>query len=302
MNAAAFRGALALGLVSLALGAQAIVIRSDRTDQQYRDFAQNFPSVGFVQNSVGRGSGVLIAPNWVLTAAHVIPNGSTNVRFTVGGTQYNAAEFFVNPGYVGGSAGLSGGFDLTLIRLSQTVTNVTPSRLYFGSDEVGQEGALVGFGNTGTGLTGQSTSSQVKRAGTNVVDSVGEEFSNITNVLMMDFDPANPNNRLVAPFGPFVQNTPTNLEAGAGQGDSGGGFFLNVNGEWRVAGIASFVTNHPGIPLGAYGSATGYTRVSSNIEWIGSIAPEAIPEPTTMTALALGAGLMALRRRRKNKA
>lgn len=299
MKVSTFRGALALGLVSMALGAQAIVIRSDRTDQQYRDFAQNFSSVGSVQTGQGFASGVLITPNWVLTAAHVVNNSSTNVRFNIGGSQFQAVERHVHPLFNGVT---TGGFDFTLIRLNAPVLNVQPARLFLESDELGQEGALVGYGRSGTGLTGfagaGSSNAGIKRAGTNVIDQIGGIDGFGENNLYMDFDPVGSSPNL------FGSSTPTDLEAQGAPGDSGGGFFIQRGGQWRLAGIASFVlwpAGGPGVD-GRYGAGTAYARVSTQREWIGEFVPEAIPEPATMTALALGAGLMALRRRRKYKA
>lgn len=59
---------LPLMVLLAAAAPHAIVIRHDRADAQYRALAEKFPAV----SSFGRaGAATLVAPQWVVTAAHV---------------------------------------------------------------------------------------------------------------------------------------------------------------------------------------------------------------------------------------
>ncbi|CAM4134311.1 Trypsin-like serine protease [Stenotrophomonas indicatrix] len=61
---------LFLLLAALPFAAGAIVIRDDVDDGRYRIERSDFPALA---DMPGEGHGVLIAPRWVLTAAHAAP-------------------------------------------------------------------------------------------------------------------------------------------------------------------------------------------------------------------------------------
>jgi hypothetical protein len=215
----------------------------------------------------------------VLTAAHVVDGtdgagaGVNNLRFQVGGANYNADEWFVHPNWAtsGDESNLFAGWDLGLMRLDQAVSNVAPASLFAGSDELGQAGTIVGFGATGTGLTGsQPNSAGTKRAGTNTVDIAGQQSTPGSTVsignnrmIAIDFDqPANP---IVSTLGGA---TPLNLEYLAAPGDSGGGLFLEIGGQMLLAGVTSLTSTLDGSVNSDYGDRAAFTRVSQFLSWI----------------------------------
>lgn len=263
--------ALALPLV-IALPAAAITIRHDRTQAEYVTHGNQYP-VGMMSMPGWMGSGTLIASQWVLTAAHVAETGDPAGSFIINGNTYNftAANIFSRAGWT-----LGNGLDMSLIRLSSPVVGVTPVQIYRWNDEAGQNCSVVGFGGSGTGISGVNIGAGSRRGGTNIVN-------NATTVLTTDMDD------------PTTDPTATNLEMCAVPGDSGGGLFIQRTGTWYVAGVTSYISGG-GDPWGRYGDGNGYARVSSSQQWIDSVM--AVPEPGTMALASLG--LLVLRRRRRN--
>jgi len=154
--------------------------------------------------------------------------------------------------------------------------------LYTGSAEFGQVATWVGYGFTGTGLTGYQTSlGNQKRAFQNTID---RNFGNPSLLIGSSFE-----NPLT-----FANAQP--LEGCVAPGDSGGGVFITMGSQDYLAGVISFVTSTNGTTANSgYGDLSGAGRVSTAIPWIDSV----VPEPTTGSLFA-GAGLVAylVRRRR----
>jgi hypothetical protein len=150
---------------------------------------------------------------------------------------------------------------------------------------LGQIGTFVGFGFTGTGLTGYRTLDNQKRAFQNMIDG---DFGNPSLVLGCDFD--NPASSADNVFG---DPTPLSLEGCVAPGDSGGGVFITTGSQTYLAGVISFVAASDGNANSDYGDLSGYGRVAAVLPWITST----IPEPSAFTLLAAG-GLAWLIRRR----
>jgi len=285
-------------VVLLTQSAWGIVRRDDVADSQYINLANQpqFAAVGKVFGA-GAGSGTVIANGWwVLTAAHVVFGvPASSVSFQIGAATYNAQNVYIYPGYSGIT------HDIALIELNAPVVGVTPAQIYTGTNEIGKHGHSVGYGLTGTGTTGFINNTYgTKRAMRNVIDLIILPDGTINpngTILLSDFDsPAGTNNSL----GPWGSSpTPLDLEGMGAPGDSGGPVFILDSGNWYIAGVHSFISDL-GPPAGnnqadaRYGDILGSTRVSSYAGWINSV----VPEPASMTALAIGLiGLLARRRR-----
>ena len=76
----------------------------------------------------------------------------------------------------------------------------------------------------------------------------------------------------------WAPTRPWTWEYGPAHGDSGGGLFVDVNDQPRLAGVQSGMLYRDGTANADYGDANYFTRVSTLIDWIqGVLAPDAIP-------------------------
>ena len=261
---------LLLILLAVSSTASAIVIRHDVDDSKYRIPASEFPAL---VDMPGEGHGVLIAPQWVITAAHTIPGHSELKQVVINGVSRDVERVVMHSGYktlpqdlidqamASGEAMLIVVFlassdDIALVKLTQPVTDVAPVAIYKDNDEPGQIVKIVGKGVTGTGATGHDprgpNRTELRRA-----------FNKITSAHDRWFC--------------YVFDKPPSalpLEGILGNGDSGGPALIQVDDQWLLAGLASWKvvqgdvrTARPGL----YGQTACNVRLSHYIEWIESV-------------------------------
>ena len=227
-----------------------IITRHDVEDSAYLELGARYAAalVGMNLGAEGGppdGHGVLVAPGWVLTAAHVATEVEPGHELSAGGARHAAAEVILHPEWDGGA-----GDDIALVRLATAVPNVAPVDLYEANDEVGRTVIVVGRGDLGTGLTGPEGNDRRLRGATNRVDGADE------GLLWWRFD---------APADRGV----TTLEGISGPGDSGGPALVDVDGRVFVAGVSSSQsTRATGGREGVYGVTEYYVRVSVYADWL----------------------------------
>jgi hypothetical protein len=283
---------LAFCLLAVSTAVGAVVTRADVDDAKYRTPTSAFPAL---VDLPGEGHGILIAPQWVVTAAHAAPMQMQGMEGDVfiGGVARRVKRVVTYPGYkklpdqlitealASGdlskvSAFLASSNDIALIELASPVTDVTPVPLYRGNQEVGMTAELVGKGATGDGDKGQdplSAHRTVLRRAFNVI--VGAD----TRYVWYRFDTP-----------PFALP----LEGITGSGDSGGPLLIGDGSSKQLIGVASWSKYPPGHPFwkkwvpsrpfveGLYGVVVYAVRVSSYIQWIESVisAPSlSVPDP-----------------------
>ncbi len=255
---------LLLTLLAVSFGASAIVIRDDVDDAKYRVPASEFPALADLH---GEGHGVLIAPRWVVTAAH-----AAQIRqITINGIPRDVKRLVLHPGHKMPSQRLldqalatwdwtlfrvllASSDDIALIELTEPVTDVAPAAINKSGDEFDQVVKIMGKGATGNGVTGYEFSdshrTELRRAYNKITSADGRWLCYI-------FD--KPSDALP-------------LEGGSGSGDSGGPILIQTEKDWKLAGLTSWSDPQSAIRTpGRYGQISCNVRLSHYSDWIESI-------------------------------
>jgi hypothetical protein len=222
----------------MAVSASGVVLHtydppSDPTKPPYNQ-PTDHPNNAVVGSWNYNASCVAISPNYIITTRH--QNAGVGTTVTFGGKNYTVAEVTVN-----------GSVDMRVARLE---LNGQPANLtsyvdvYTGSSEVGKNIVIGGFGKgrgdelpAGNGYKWLGTDNKTQRWGTNKVDGVESKpaYNSFTKetytsqVLKADFD------------GPGAISS-TSYEAAIAEYDSGGGWFVLDNDEWKLIGLSAYVT------------------------------------------------------------
>jgi len=193
-------------------------------------------------NALFFGSGVIVRPRILITASHVLQN-SKESWVLIGDKKINIL------GYACPKADQTkevGPMDIAVAWLEESVELDFYPELYSEQDESGKLCSLGGWGKHGTWTTGNKYEDQKRRAGSNHVDK-----NLFKGMLVTSVD----------------NGVGTSLEYLIGQGDSGGGLFIDK----KLAGVHSCIFTSDGKLDSSYKDWAAHTRVSAHKPWIDEI-------------------------------
>lgn len=277
--------------------------------------------------NVGGCTATPVSPHLIVTAAHCVPPGATRKYFRVTYTDKPSVLIYGNvytyPGYnrnVDPFNQLSVP-DLAVIVLDSPLPSyvkVYKLCTFAGTSPSGVTVELVGYGNTGTGVTGQQNgtySSSTKRYARNEIDRIQRNG----NFFDFDFDGGvslPPRGSKDPPYGPDSTYSAQNnvlgskglgpIEGCSAQGDSGGPAFYNpatslevltqrltasggvvptfklTPDELFLIGVTSYGTRYNGNQkISSFGTTASYTLVPRYVSWITSFDDSLLPQTFT---------------------
>ncbi|WP_445621067.1 trypsin-like serine protease [Kushneria sp. Sum13] len=259
------------------------------SDSYYSRPGDGYDGVGLVTTSAALGSGTLLAGGRaVLTAAHVVDQGSGPIRIafdTAAGRTWSLVEsVHIHTGYKSGSS-LSN--DLALLWLVDAAPlNIPRYQLYRTGDELGQVATLVGYGGTGTGISGFTGSAGQRTLVQNRIDTTRDALNDAIggvlapvpkgSQLLADFDSGSTRYDTLGRLMGLYDTGLGGREGSIAPGDSGGPAFI----KGALAGVASYTSSFTlnGERLdstsaidGSFGEIAGWQRVSYYQNWIDEV-------------------------------
>ena len=271
---------------------------------QYPDFS---PVGALYSNEGYLGTGTLVAPSVVVTAAHLFRNSFSSptpdpsswefilhTPFTEASAKqrFEISQINLHPGWEARLPELNGkgdgdmlGVDLAIVILKKEVSGVYPAKLPVGGSEpLGEKVVVGGFGNLVDGASGaEAVQNQRRVGGLNTLDRVVLQVDKpnvpteyLGGLLAIDFDSPQLDANTLGSGKPPVDNlssgnsdpNPVELEASTAVGDSGGPAFMQIGNAWRIIGTVSYGTSDS-----TYGDVTVFTRLASHESWIAGYLP-----------------------------
>ncbi len=222
-------------LLSLILSLHSVVRRDDTADELYIEFAKEpeFMCVGLIKGDKCTGTGTLIDPYTVLTAAHVVNdnpgitflifNPESRAMVTIEGTTQIHEDFVMIETENGDVSEIHN--DIALIHLASPVYFVTPAKLDYRVKVPPFSFISAGYGGTRTDSLTPFFYDLKKRGYTSTV------------YLLASYN--NSDVFYISGFSPDHTNKSSRLEGFAVFGDSGSGAFYSHNRTHYLFGVLS---------------------------------------------------------------
>lgn len=251
-------------------------------------------------------SGVLVAPNWILTAGHNFfvadeqsnPAPASGISIHIGNDPNNpeqvltAVQLVFHPTWFDENEVVARGNDFCLVRLSASPFGISSAPLNRSLEEpVGSTVWHSGFGDYSQQANQDKDAYSKRHAMENILDRKVSGISTtnkngeiyIGGLVAFDFD--SPDGTINSLGDDFISSdepllgtgtsdaTALELEGGTVEGDSGGPLWARINNQWQVIGILSGGADAPieGHKDASYGDISVYTRVSTSMAWIDSV-------------------------------
>lgn len=280
-------------LLIIAFNSHAVVKRHDIKPELYE---LKSPPEYYVDMPF-EGTAVLIDKNWLLAPAHVIYSSYYDYLgkpLEIGGVENRIEKIVFHPEYVQDQTDwgdddpkplmefLNNHSDIALIKLTDSVGQINPIRIFTGKTELGLKITVYGKGAVGSGLIGEIRETKNANFLERVYNWFRQPFTELAPT--QKFRQLNYYNNIVTEvderwirFKFDADETALPLEGTIGAGDSGGPAVIFNEGIPELVGLASWVEIDA--PLnqfisGKYNSVAVFVRVSSYKAWIDKVLKE----------------------------